>query len=160
MITVAIVSPEIPPNTGTIARLCGATNSTLHIVGKPNFDMSDKAVKRAGLDYWHLVDIHHFENIEEYFENQTKNLIFFSTHGKKSYTKATYEPNNTTIVFGSETQGLPKWIHEKYADDLYAIPMSNRHKGMRSINISISCGIALYEALRQCDALDGPNLPF
>ena len=159
MITIALVNPEIPPNTGTIARLCGATSSTLHIVGKPNFDMSDKAVKRAGLDYWHLVDIKYFEDVEAYFKNQTNTLHFFSTHAKKSYTKASYT-KNSTLVFGSETKGLPQWIHDTYKENLYAIPMSNRHKGMRSINISISCGIALYEALRQTESLEGPDLPF
>ena len=108
MITIALVNPEIPPNTGNIARLCGATGFSLHILGKPNFDTSNKALKRAGLDYWHLLDLHYFEDIEAYFNNSKKPTLFFSTKGKESYIHSPFS-KDCTLVFGSETKGLPEY---------------------------------------------------
>lgn len=155
MITIALVNPEIPPNTGNIARLCGATGLSLHIIGKPNFDTSNKALKRAGLDYWHLLDVHYFEDVETYFNDSKKNTFFFSTKGKQSYIYSPFS-KDCTLVFGSETKGLPTWIHTKFSENIYTIPMANKEKGMRSINLAVSCGIVAYECLRQNGALEAP----
>jgi len=153
MFTIALVNPEIPPNTGNIARLCGATNSRLDIVGTPAFDMSDKALKRAGLDYWHLVDVHHYPDIEAYFlEKPLGSLHFFSSKTTKSYIHAGFQSGDT-LVFGSETKGLPKEIWEKFSERFITIPMFTKEQGMRSINLATSAGIGLYEALRQSNAL-------
>ncbi len=153
LFTIALVNPEIPPNTGNIARLCGATSTRLDIVGTPAFDMTDKALKRAGLDYWHLVDIHHHLDIAEYFSQKTANTLhFFSSKTTKSYTKATFTVGDT-LVFGSETKGLPKEIWAQFSERFVTLPMFTKEQGMRSINLATSAGIGLYEALRQNNRL-------
>lgn len=151
LFSIALINPEIPPNTGNIARLCGATTCRLDIVGQPAFDMSDKALKRAGLDYWHLVDIHHFPNISDYLaKKDPSTLHFFSSKTQKSYTKAEFKLKDT-LVFGSETKGLSQDIWQTFPDRFVTIPMFTKEQGMRSINLATSVGIGLYEALRQCN---------
>ncbi len=152
-LTLCLVNPQIPPNTGTIARLAGATNSALHIVGKPGFDLSDSAVKRAGLDYWHLVDITLFPDIEAYFSAlNPESCHFLSARATRLYTDVSYRSGDT-LVFGSETVGLPVEFYTCYEDRLVQIPMVNRDKGMRSINLAIAAGIVLYEGIRQLGSL-------
>lgn len=148
-LTVALVNPQIPQNTGSTARLTAATNSELHLIGKMGFEITDSAVKRAGLDYWHLVNWKRFEDIENYFEGLDPASVFLvTTKGTTCYADATFSPNST-LVFGAETVGLPPWLMEKYADRWITIPMLNREAGMRSLNLATSVGIVLYEAIRQ-----------
>lgn len=150
MITIALVNPQIPQNTGSTARLTAATNTRLHLVGKMGFEITDASVKRAGLDYWHLVNWAHFEDIETYFADKAaESLYLVTTKGKTIYSDAEFSPD-ITLVFGAETVGLPKWLMDKYADRWITIPMVNQAAGMRSLNLATSVGVVTYEAIRQC----------
>lgn len=146
MINLVLVEPEIPSNTGNIARTCAATGARLHLVKPLGFDISDKAVKRAGLDYWHLVDISVYENIEDFFEkNSDGNIWLATTKAPRDYTEARFT-DGCYIMFGKETAGLPKELREKYYDRCIRIPMINE---ARSLNLGNSAAILCYEALRQ-----------
>jgi len=146
MINLVLVEPEIPSNTGNIARTCAATGARLHLVKPLGFDISDKAVKRAGLDYWHLVDISVYENIDEFFEkNSDANIWLATTKAPRDYSEAHFT-DECYILFGKETAGLPKWLREKYYDRCIRIPMISE---ARSLNLSNSAAILCYEALRQ-----------
>ena len=113
MVDIVLVEPEIPNNTGAIARTCACTGSRLHLVKPLGFDISDRAVKRAGLDYWHLVDISVYENIDEYFaKNGDENLWLLTTKASVSYVDADLSTPNVTLMFGKETQGLPEWLRQ------------------------------------------------
>ncbi len=148
-ITITLINPEIPPNTGTIARLCAATGSQLHIVGKPNFDLSEKALKRAGLDYWHLVDVTEYSDIHAYIAQCPIDSTFVvTTKAQLNYTAVTY-PKATTLIFGNETSGLPNWIHHHFENTRVTIPMKTSNQGMRSLNLANSVSIVLYEIIRQ-----------
>ena len=144
---IVLVEPEIPQNTGNIARTCAATNCVLHLVKPLGFDISEKAVKRAGLDYWSSVKIEVHENVEEVFSKYYTgdNFYFFSTKAKACYTEASYKDNDF-LFFGRETRGLPEPLLEKYYDKTVRIPMFSN---LRSLNLSNSVAIAVYEALRQ-----------
>ena len=144
---IVLVEPEIPPNTGSIARLCGATGSHLHLVHPLGFSTDDKHLKRAGLDYWRYVTIRYWPDFDTFLTGQEENrLYFFTTKTKKSYTHASFKPGDF-LVFGRETKGLPEDILHLYADRCYTLPMSNSH--IRSLNLAMTAGIVLYEALRQ-----------
>jgi len=144
---VALVEPEIPPNTGNIARLCAATETPLHIVGVTGFKMDDRTLKRAGLDYWDEVDLHRHVDIDDLFASlPSSRFLFFSTKVPRAYTDWQYEDGDC-LVFGSETRGLPEILLSDNADRCLTIPMVN--KNVRSLNLSTSVGIVLYEALRQ-----------
>ena len=146
-IQIALVEPEIPPNTGNIARLCAATNSPLHLVEPLGFSLSDSAVKRAGLDYWDSVDVRVHASVEHFLDDQPPpSMYFFSTGAKKSYLEADYKPGDL-LVFGSETQGLPQALLDQYPEQVYGIPMQIEH--VRSLNLANTASIVLYEALRQ-----------
>lgn len=146
MVDIVLVEPEIPHNTGAIARTCAATGARLHLVKPLGFDISDKQVKRCGLDYWYLVDIHVYENINEYFEkNGDENLFLATTKAPHVYTEPDLS-GNVTLMFGKETAGLPEWLREKYRDRCIRIPMISE---ARSLNLSNSVAILAYEALRQ-----------
>lgn len=146
MVNIVLVEPEIPFNTGAVARTCAATGSRLHLVKPLGFDISDKAVKRAGLDYWHLVDISVYENIGEYFEeNGDSNIYLATTKAPQSYNDADMS-EDVTLMFGKETAGLPLWLREKYRDRCIRIPMISE---ARSLNLSNSVAILTYEALKQ-----------
>ena len=146
MVDIVLVEPEIPHNTGAIARTCAATGARLHLVKPLGFDISDKQVKRCGLDYWYLVDIHVYENINEYFEkNGDENLFLATTKAPHVYTEPDFS-GNVTLMFGKETAGLPEWLREKYRDRCIRIPMISE---ARSLNLSNSVAILAYEALRQ-----------
>ena len=146
---IVLVEPEIPQNTGTIARLCAATNSELILVGKLGFSLSDKYLKRAGLDYWEHVNWRHEPSTDAFFESVNQSECtpwLLSTKGQEIYTNVTYS-NNSMLVFGSETRGLSESIRTKYSDQLITIPMVNPH--IRSLNLANSVSIVLYEAIRQ-----------
>ena len=146
MVNIVLVEPEIPHNTGAIARTCAATGARLHLVKPLGFDISDKMVKRCGLDYWHLVDISVYENISEYFEkNGDKNIWLATTKGSRPYTDADLS-GDLSLLFGKETAGLPAWLREQYPDRCIRIPMISE---ARSLNLSNSVAVIAYEALRQ-----------
>src|SRR4029079_1207955 len=152
---VALVEPEIPPNTGNIARLCAATFTPLHLVGRLGFRTDDKAVKRAGLDYWSEVEIHYHLNIAALYEAMQGNrFLYFTTKAEREYTSIQYEAGDC-LVFGSETRGLPEELLRANWDRCLTIPMPNR--GIRSLNLATSVGIVLYEAIRQLSSTD-PSL--
>lgn len=144
---IVLVEPEIPPNTGSIARLCGATNTNLHLVHPLGFSTDDKHLKRAGLDYWEHVMIKHWESFELFLEAQKEtDLFFFTTKTDISYTEASYQ-QGSFLIFGKETKGLPKETLALYHDRCYTLPMLNPN--IRSLNLAMTAGIVLYEALRQ-----------
>ena len=144
---VALIEPEIPPNTGNIARLCGATFTTLHLVGKLGFRTDAAAVRRAGLDYWDEVDIHYHRSIEALYAALPEcRFLYFSTKAERLYTDWQYQPNDC-LLFGRETRGLPEELLRANWDRCLRIPMPN--PAIRSLNLATSAGIILYEALRQ-----------
>ncbi len=144
---IVLVEPEIPPNTGSIARLCGANNTTLHLVHPLGFSTDDNHLKRAGLDYWQHVDIVHWESFDSFLQAQDETkLFFFTTKTDRLYTDTSYTPGDM-LIFGKETKGLPEEIRELYSDRCFTIPMENSN--IRYINLAMTAGIILYEALRQ-----------
>ncbi len=152
---VALVEPEIPPNTGNIARLCAATGTPLHLIGKLGFRISDADVRRAGLDYWDSVDLHLHENFDLFQSSlQPSRFFLFSVHGQKWYTSAQYRPGDV-LVFGCETRGLPQELLNAHPGNVLAIPIQTDH--VRSLNLATSVGIVLYEAIRQVSGLDDPQ---
>ena len=147
MLNIVLLEPEIPHNTGAIARTCAATGAHLHLIKPLGFDISDKMVKRCGLDYWWLVDIKVYENLDEYFEkNGDENLWLATTKAPQDYSEADFTSENVSIMFGKETAGLPQWLREKYREKCIRIPMVS---DARSLNLSNSAAILAYEALRQ-----------
>ena len=149
MVDIVLVEPEIPNNTGAIARTCACTGSRLHLVKPLGFDISDRAVKRAGLDYWHLVDISVYENIDEYFaKNGDENLWLLTTKASVSYVDADLSTPNVTLMFGKETKGLPEELLHDNPDSCVRIPMIN-DSDARSLNLSNSVAVGVYEVLRQ-----------
>lgn len=144
---IVLVEPEIPPNTGSIARLCGATDSVLDLVHPLGFSVDNKHLKRAGLDYWPQVQINHWQSLETFLQAQDEHSLYFlTTKSTCSYTTATFKPGDK-LVFGKETKGLPEDILHLYSDRCLTIPMSNPK--IRSLNLAMAAGIVLYEALRQ-----------
>ena len=147
MLNIVLVEPEIPQNCGNIARTCAATGCRLHLIRPLGFDISDKMVKRCGLDYWYLVDITVYENIDEYFsKNGDNNLYLATTKAPMAYSQADMTGSDLTLMFGKETAGLPLWLREKYRDRCIRIPMVSQ---ARSLNLSNSVAVLAYEALRQ-----------
>ncbi len=148
---VALIEPEIPPNTGNIARLCAATFTPLHLVGKLGFRTDDKAVRRAGLDYWSEVEVYYHLNIEALYQRVSDcRYLYFSTKATRLYTDFQYLPNDC-LVFGSETRGLPEDLLHANRERCLTLPMPN--KRVRSLNLATAVGIALYEALKQTGGL-------
>jgi tRNA (cytidine/uridine-2'-O-)-methyltransferase len=144
---VVLYQPEIPPNTGSIARLCAATNTPLHLISPLGFKIDDKHLKRAGLDYWEYVDLHLHDSWEDFLRMKPgKRLLFFSKKAECSYTQAGYQEGDC-LVFGPETRGLPSELLKAHLDRAYRIPMMGQ--GVRSLNLSNAVSIVLYEALRQ-----------
>jgi tRNA (cytidine/uridine-2'-O-)-methyltransferase len=151
MIRVALVEPEIPPNTGNIARLCAATAVPLHIVGVTGFRLDDKAVRRAGLDYWAEVTLLRHPSIEQLQESLPEaRFIYLTTKAAKSYAEWCFSCDDC-LVFGRETRGLPEQLLHSNWDRCLTIPMPNSN--VRSLNLATAVGIVLYEALRQTGAL-------
>jgi len=144
---IVLVEPQIPPNTGSIARLCGATNSTLHLVHPLGFSTEDKHLKRAGLDYWHHVEVIHWQNLEQLLRRVNENsLKFFTTKTTRNYTEAVYHPGDF-LIFGKETSGLSEQVRNLYHELCFTLPMENNN--IRSLNLAMTAGIVLYEAIRQ-----------
>lgn len=149
-LNIVLVEPEIPPNTGNIARLCAATQSHLHLVGSLGFRLTDARVRRAGLDYWDSVHIQRHETLAAFEASLTgKRAFYFSTKGSVPYFQAAFTPGDY-LVFGSETKGLPPHLLDRHADRVLTIPMQTPH--VRSLNLADSVAIVLYEALRQLNA--------
>lgn len=147
MLNIVLLEPEIPHNTGAIARTCAATGARLHLIEPLGFDISDKMVKRCGLDYWHLVDISVYRCLDEYFEkNGDEGLWLATTKAPRDYSEADFTADIVSIMLGKETAGLPLWLREKYRDRCIRIPMVSE---ARSLNLSNSAAILAYEALRQ-----------
>ncbi len=146
MLHIALVEPEIPQNTGNIARTCAATGIALHLVGEMGFSISDKWVKRAGLDYWHLVTIQRHERLEELWEQYPESKFWYATtKAKHRHTDVAYGPDDF-LVFGKETKGLPEELVYSKLDQAIRIPMKN---DARSLNLANSVAVVAYEALRQ-----------
>jgi len=147
---IVLVEPEIPQNTGNIARLCAATGTILNLIEPLGFQLTDKQLKRAGLDYWESVTIHRHSSLEAFLQsaipNRQSKMLFFSTSGMKSYTEVEYRPGDY-LIFGSESRGLPLELLEANPDNVYNIPMILDN--VRSLNIANATSIVLYEALRQ-----------
>jgi tRNA (cytidine/uridine-2'-O-)-methyltransferase len=149
---IVLVEPEIPPNTGNIARLCGATGTTLHLVGKLGFSTEDRYLKRAGLDYWSEVEIHYWDDLAALQRSYPEGrFIYTSKKAPRSYLTLQFQAGDF-IVFGKETKGLPEHLIEENPETSVRIPIIGR---VRSLNLSTSAGIVLYEALRQTGALEG-----
>lgn len=145
-IHIVLHCPEIPQNTGNIARTCAATGASLHLIRPLGFEIDDKKLKRAGLDYWHHLNITYYENEDEFFEKHKNEAIYyFSTKAPRAYTEVTY-PERVFLMFGCETRGLPEQLLEKHPGEAVRIPM---RRGLRSLNLSNSAAIAVYEVLRQ-----------
>lgn len=144
---IVLVAPSIPPNTGNISRLCAGTGTVLHLIEPIGFDLSEKSLRRAGLDYWDAVELYRHANLEEFFaRHPTGRKYFFSTSGARNCYEATFAPGDF-LIFGNETHGLPDELLAAHADDVLNIPI--RLDRIRSINLSNSAAIALYEAMRQ-----------
>lgn len=148
---VALLEPEIPPNTGNIARLCAANYTPLHLVGKLGFRVDEKAVRRAGLDYWDVVEIHYHRDIEALYHFLPEcRFLYFSTKAERIYTDFQYQLEDC-LMFGRETRGLPEELLKRNWDRCLRIPMPNPR--VRSLNLATSVGIVLYEALRQIESI-------
>ncbi|WP_414048638.1 tRNA (uridine(34)/cytosine(34)/5-carboxymethylaminomethyluridine(34)-2'-O)-methyltransferase TrmL [Macrococcus animalis] len=147
-INVVLYQPEIPANTGNIARSCAATDTHLHLIRPLGFSTDDKMLRRAGLDYWQFVNITYYDSIEEFFEKNKGHYYLLTKFGTKPHT--TFDYSNTDekhyFIFGRETTGLPDWVKEKYMDTALRIPMNDN---VRSLNLSNTAAILIYEALRQ-----------
>ncbi len=151
-INIVLHEPEIPHNTGAIARTCVLTNSRLHLIKPFGFDLSDKYLKRAGLDYWKYLDLTIYENLDDFFEkNKDANFYLATTKTKNIYTDVKFKDGDF-IFFGKETAGLPEDLINKYGDRAIRIPMIKDLK--RSLNLANSCTVILYEALRQLDFME------
>ena len=149
---VALVEPEIPPNTGNVARLCAATRTPLHIVGATGFRMDDRTLKRAGLDYWDEVELHRHIDIDSLYENlPDSRFLYLTTKVERPYTDWEFRDGDC-LVFGPETRGLPSSLLKANSDRCLTIPMAN--KNVRSLNLATSVGIVLYEALRRPGTAD------
>ncbi|MBD5083078.1 MAG: tRNA (uridine(34)/cytosine(34)/5-carboxymethylaminomethyluridine(34)-2'-O)-methyltransferase TrmL [Clostridiales bacterium] len=147
-LNVVLIEPEIPQNTGNISRTCAATGARLHLVGPMGFQITDKQVRRAGLDYWDKLDITYYESTEEFFEkNKGGNFFYFTTKAEQTHSEVSY-PNNAYLVFGKETKGLPEELLKENHDACVRLPMRGI---IRSLNLSNAVAVGVYEVLRQWD---------
>ncbi|MBQ4243918.1 MAG: tRNA (cytidine(34)-2'-O)-methyltransferase [Clostridia bacterium] len=148
VLNIVLIEPQIPQNTGNIARTCALTGARLHLVEPMGFRVDDAKLKRAGLDYWHLLDITYYSDISDFFEkNSGGSFFYFSTKARHIYSDVSY-PDNAYLVFGKETAGLPEQLLFENPDSCVRIPMINREDA-RSLNLSNSVAIGVYEVLRQ-----------
>jgi len=151
VLNIVLVEPEIPQNTGNIARTCACTGARLHIVKPMGFEVTDRNLKRSGLDYWHLLEIFYYENLEDFFEkNKGGDFFYFTTKARSRHSDATY-PDGAFLIFGKETKGLPEELLIAHPERCVRIPMMDE---CRSLNLSNSVAIAVYETLRQWDYPD------
>ena len=145
-LNIVLVEPQIPQNTGNIARTCAATGCVLHLVRPMGFAVDDKKLKRAGLDYWYLLDIRYHDNLDAFFKTENpQSCFFFSTKAERNYSQAIY-PDGSYLVFGREDAGLPEELLRKYYSQCVRLPIL---EGARSLNLSNTVAVAVYEALRQ-----------
>lgn len=144
-LNVVLVEPEIPQNTGNIARTCAATGTALHLIRPLGFELSDRYLKRAGLDYWQYLDLKIYDSLEDFFSQNEGEFFFFSTKAKRVYSEQAFE-GNSYLFFGKETAGLPESLLKQYPDQCLRLPMLER---IRSLNLSNSVAVAVYEVLRQ-----------
>ncbi len=145
-LNIVLIEPEIPQNTGNIARTCAAVGAALHLVEPMGFKVDDAKLKRAGLDYWHSLDITYYPNLDEFLRvNEGEEMFFFSTKAKNCYSDVTY-PKKLFLVFGKETRGLPESLLERNLDRCVRLPM---RESLRSLNLSNTAAVAVYEVLRQ-----------
>jgi tRNA (cytidine/uridine-2'-O-)-methyltransferase len=151
---IVLLEPEIPYNTGNIGRTCVTTNTSLHVIKPLGFDLDEKSVKRAGLDYWDQLDIHVYENFEDFLtKNNNPKIYMGTTKAKQTYDQVRYEPD-AFIMFGKESAGIPEELLLQYKETSIRIPMA---EGTRSLNLSNAAAVVLYEALRQNSFLDLEN---
>lgn len=149
-LNIVLVEPQIPQNTGNISRTCAVTGAALHLVKPYGFEISDRQLKRAGLDYWDKLEVYEYENLDEFFKKTSGEYFFFTTKGKNVYSEVDY-PDNAYIIFGREDKGLPEDLLYKNEETCVRIPM---RKSLRSLNLSNSVAVAVYEILRQWDFPD------
>ncbi len=143
---IALIEPEIPMNTGNIGRLTLATGSNLHLVKPFGFELSDKRVKRAGLDYWQHISLFVYESIDDFYaKNKDKEMVYFSSHGSKDHWSVDYK-DDMFLIFGKESVGLPKRITDEHSEKLYKIPLFSKH--IRSLNLANAVSVVVYEGLR------------
>ena len=146
-LNIVLFEPEIPNNTGNIGRLALASGSNLHLVKPFGFEIDDTRLKRAGLDYWQHLNVIIYDNIDQFFkENKDGHFTFLSSHGTKAYWDINFK-ENTFLIFGKESVGLPAYIKETYSTDLYKIPIYNEN--VRSLNLANAVGIVVYEGIKQ-----------
>jgi tRNA (cytidine/uridine-2'-O-)-methyltransferase len=151
MLHIGLWEPEIPPNTGNVARLCAATGATLHLIGRLGFRLDERSLRRAGLDYWDAVTLQRHASLEDFeawlaATEPARRLFCFSAHADRPYTRVTYQAGDC-LLFGSESRGLPTSVLERHHELSVTIPMPGQ--AVRSLNLATAVGIALYEALRQ-----------
>ena len=150
VLNIVLVEPQIPENTGNIARTCAVTGARLHLVQPLGFEVTDKHLKRAGLDYWHLLDITYYDNLDDFFAKNSGPFFYFTSKGRHRHTDVTY-PDGSYLVFGREDAGLPERLLFENPDHCVRMPM---RKGVRCLNLSNSVAVGVYEALRQWDFAD------
>lgn len=147
MLNIVLINPEIPNNTGNIGRLALGSGCKLHLVKPFGFEIDDKRLKRAGLDYWQHLEVQYYDSIDDFFKkNASSKMVFLSSHGTKTHYEIPFE-EDVYLVFGKESKGLPKEITNQYPDQLYTIPMFSEH--IRSFNLANAVGIVIYEGIRQ-----------
>lgn len=144
-INIVLHEPEIPQNTGNIARTCAVTGASLHLIGPLGFELDSAKLKRAGLDYWDKLDVHLYSSIDDFFSKNDGKFFFFTTKTDKNFADAKYE-GNVYLIFGKETKGLPTELIDTHRDTAVRIPMKN---ALRCLNLSNSVAVAVYEVLRQ-----------
>ena len=150
-LNIVLVEPQIPQNTGNISRTCAVTGARLHLVRPLGFEVTDKHLKRAGLDYWDKLDLTYYDSLDDFFSrNKNGNFFYFTTKGRKVHSEVEY-PDNAYIIFGREDKGLPEELLHDNPGNCVRIPMRNE---LRSLNLSNSVAIAAYEILRQWDYPD------
>ena len=150
VLNIGLVEPQLPENTGNIARTCAVTGARLHLVRPLGFEVTDKHLKRAGLDYWHLLDITYYDDLADFFAKNSGPFFYFTSKGRHRHTDVTY-PDGSYLVFGREDAGLPERLLFENPDHCVRMPM---RKGVRCLNLSNSVAIGVYEALRQWDFAD------
>ena len=144
-LNIVMVEPEIPQNTGNVARTCAATGARLHLVGPMGFTIDDRKLKRAGLDYWQYLDISYYEGLKDFFSKNQGNFFYFTTKGRQTHSEVSY-PDGCYLMFGKETRGLPEELLIRHPESCVRIPMAGE---IRSLNLSNSVAIGVYEVLRQ-----------
>lgn len=147
ILNIVLIEPEIPQNTGNISRTCAVTGAHLHLIEPMGFRINDKQLKRAGLDYWHLLNVKVYKNLDEFFALNKGPFYFFTTKGKKVYTDVSY-PDGCYLVFGKETAGIPKQLLIRHLENCVRLPMLD-NEAARSLNLSNTVAVGAYEVLRQ-----------